>query len=279
MGNTQGYLANGGFLDSKNNLVSDGNEGMRTRWDALRQNDRQDYSDRFYDNNIYPEDAYDTTSTQSRTATSNTQNKQHKGRKGGIVDSIRSIVNGEIYHQSEAGNAQGTQTAGAPSDANTFTVRTGDGKNYSFRVRAGEFDDKHSRQKKLFGRFLEVVDDADNVIARYSPYIYSFEFSKHAPKDGATRRAIKNTIDNSANLVMTLSNNGFLDEKGHLIDDGNTDFRNEVFGKTYEARNIAYYMRDKKAEEERRGEMTYSQRIKEDFKKGIKGIASDTKKR
>ena len=253
------HLGREGFLDANGNLAPDGNEAFRERWDTRSKSD----ANSFYDDIVYPEDTYDNTGQAQQQTTDSTTPQQPKpksSRRDRIIESIRRAVNGDIYHQ---GNAQGSGTTNA--DANTFSVRDGEGR-YTFKVRAGQFDDKHQRQKKFFGRFIELVDNAGNVIARYSPQFNHMEFSKHAPKDDFTRRAIASSVDYNARVI--LANNGFYDAKGRLIDDGDKDFRQKEFerwGKIDEARRTGAYMRAEKAWRKRRAKMSFGERMKEDI--------------
>ncbi len=254
--NANDYLGRSGFLDANNNLIPDGNEAFRRAWDKRRKSD----ANSFYDDIAYPEDAVAPSYEQAQSSTGQAQT-----RRSSILESIRRAVNGDLYHQSQAGEQSGN--AGTQADANTFTVRTGKG-DYSFRVSAGEFNDRQQRHKKFWGRFIDVADAAGNTIARISPSFNYIEFSKHAPKDTATREAIYSILGNPANIHMMAANNGFTIQNGQIVDNSDKDFRKQEFerwGKVQEAQYIADWMQYDKNERERRAKMSFGERMKEDI--------------
>ncbi len=110
MSNVNDYLGRGGFLDANGNLASDGNEAFRRAWDKRRKSD----ANSFYDDIAYPEDAVSYEQPQTSKSASvgqeqvqkSTSTGQAQTRKSSIIDRIRSVVNGDIYHQSEAAETQ-----------------------------------------------------------------------------------------------------------------------------------------------------------------------------
>ncbi len=109
---------------------------------------------------------------------------------------------------------------------------------------------KQQKHKKFWGRFLNVFDATGNIIARISPSLNYMEFSKHAPKDTATRDVIYSILGNPANIHMMATSNDFTIQNGQFVDNSDKEFRKKEFerwDKIREAQSIAAWMQHDKA--------------------------------
>lgn len=89
-------LERGGVLDANGMLISDSNEALRRVWDKRMKTD----ANSFYEDITYPEDTATANygQVQSSTSANTSQARLAKVTQSNIIDKIRSVVNGEIYH-------------------------------------------------------------------------------------------------------------------------------------------------------------------------------------
>ena len=115
------------------------------------------------------------------------------------------------------------------------------GRQLTFGVYTGEFSSNDPDRQKFFGRYLEVRDESNRVLARYSPLAKKLEMSKLS---GAKELREPILQQLKAHGREYLSKGGFLDEDGKIKSDNSEDFRKSYknrklnIGKTAKARTI-----------------------------------------
>ena len=130
-----------------------------------------------------------------------------KGKKQGIIDGINAALNLESYNQSGAEESDSIST-GEPT--------------HRYKVEVGEFSDKYPEQKQYFGRYLNIKDETDRTVARYSPYTKKLQMADgYEGLQGEIAGHLKK------HHRKYLEKAGFLDERGKLKSDSNEEYRHQ----------------------------------------------------
>lgn len=239
------FLNAAGWLDVDGNILPDGNEGFRARWDARIE--REGNNNSFYLSEAQPEDFDDVQApTTENISAPQTVENQAQGQDDERFSPQRfgEITAPQIERpqvstptpktkKSRISNLLGnlgqriSQSLGNSETYNQSMTAENNGEMQELTVETQEFSDKHPRHKKIFGRFLEIKDKFGRIVARYSPQTGKFQMAKEFANDNELEDNIRDELDR--NYQGYLYEGGFLDENGKLIDDGNKDARREYY--------------------------------------------------
>ena len=235
------FLNAAAWLDDNGNLLHDGNEDFRNRWNDRFNREGNEGRNAFYSNDAQQEDFDNNANTTLNTATPNTApniandavapslypnssnlypNSSKRNNLRGAVSGVSAMVNHALGLNDDGTEAYNQSTI--DDNPPHFNVYSGEQKR-EFSVKRGDFSDAFPEHQKYVGSFLEIFDENGNSVARYSPYTGKLQMADNSQE---LMHQVKAVLQKG--MSRFLASTGFIDENtGRLIKDGNDDYRHQ----------------------------------------------------